>query len=746
MISHWSFSASPPVAALALAGWVACVWLAILQWRRRGRGARLAAIEGTRLLAVSLVCFALFKPEIVQEIPHTEQPKVVILRDLSGSMATRDVLTPPGPSTTTTTTTIGTVPSPLVQTRAAWLADNATPARWQPIAVKGQLAIENFGAPPPPDSTQEDGTDLDTALSRVLARTENLKAVLLLSDGDWNLGQSPLVAATRYSARAIPIYTIGVGSEVPLPDLILDHSDVPAYGLLGDQITIPFHIRSHLNREVHSAVVLSGIGGELARKSVTIPAFGDVADSLVWTPSDPGDYNLLLHLPVEPDEAIPDNNDQHFRIAVRTEKLKVLLVDSLPRWEYRYLRNALMRDPGVDLQALLFHPGLPPGTGLDYIQSFPAGKDQLSQYDVVFLGDVGVGGGELTNDDLSGIRALVEQQGSGLVLIPGSRGRELTLAQSPLNDLLPVDFDPSQPAGLGTQSESHIALTAQGRGHLLTLLAPDDATNAAIWRNLPGFYWCAAVTDTRPGAAVLAVHSSLRNDEGRIPLLVTRPFGNGKVLFMGTDGAWRWRLGVEDKYHYRFWGQVIRWMAHQRHLAQGQRIRLAFSPETPRAGDTVSLVATVFDDAGFPVTAGNVSARIVAPSGSSERLDLTPVPGGWGVFKADYTPRLSGRLHVIVKNDSGGQQLETDLNVERSSREKIGDPANLAILRDIASLTRGLAGTTADLDAILAKIALLPEPRPIEQRIHLWSEWYTAVALLTLFAAYWTARKLTGLT
>ena len=80
------------------------------------------------------------------------------------------------------------------------------------------------------------------------------------------------------------------------------------------------------------------------------------------------------------------------------------------------------------------------------------------------------------------------------------------------------------------------------------------------------------------------MHSSLRNDEGRIPLLVTRPYGNGKVLFMGTDGAWRWRLGVEDKYHYRFWGQVIRWMAHQRHLAQGERIRLSFSPETPRTG------------------------------------------------------------------------------------------------------------------------------------------------------------------
>ena len=30
-------------------------------------------------------------------------------------------------------------------------------------------------------------------------------------------------------------------------------------------------------------------------------------------------------------------------MSVRVEKLKVLVVDSLPRWDYRYLRNALAR-------------------------------------------------------------------------------------------------------------------------------------------------------------------------------------------------------------------------------------------------------------------------------------------------------------------------------------------------------------------------------------------------------------------
>src|SRR6185369_5876434 len=117
------------------------------------------------------------------------------------------------------------------------------------------------------------------------------------------------------------------------------------------------------------------------------------------------------------------NNEQNFRINVRVETLKVLVVDSLPRWEYRYLRNALARDPGVEMQCLLFHPGLSSGGGRNYLPSFPGTKEALSRYDVVFLGDVGIGQNELTDQDAELLKGLVEQQGSGLVFVPGRRAR-----------------------------------------------------------------------------------------------------------------------------------------------------------------------------------------------------------------------------------------------------------------------------------------------------------------------------------
>lgn len=728
MTQHWSFNITALFIVITLLAWLVSAGASWLQWRRRGGGARVLVMEVLRLLIISLVCVMLFKPELVKEIPHTQPPHVVILSDASGSMLTRDV----------------TLDDRSVVTRADWLKNNTGPDRWKPLAAKGKVTQENFAAPPAKPSADA-GTDLNDAVTKLLAKTDNLKAVLILTDGDWNIGDSPVAAATKFSARDIPIYSVGIGGETPLPDLVLEHSSTPAYGILGDQITIPFKIQSFLSRQVETTVSMSDMHGVVTRKAVTIPAFGQVSDSMVWMPTQAGDYDLEVKLPVEADEAIPDNNVQDFRISVRPETLNVLVVESAPRWEYRYLRNALQRDPGVHLETLLFHPGMPVGTGRDYIPSFPAGKEQLSKFDVVFLGDVGVGDGELSPADLEGIRALVEQQGSGLVFMPGARGRELTLVNSAVGDLLPVDMDASKPAGNPTESESQIILTSEGRGSLLTMLSADEATNAEIWKNLPGFYWSAAVSKSRPGSEVLAVHSTMRTDSGRIPILVTRPFGNGKVLFMGTDGAWRWRRGVEDKYHYRFWGQVVRWMSHQRHLAAGEHIRMSFSPENPRTGDTVFLLATVFDTNGFPIDKGNVTAQITSPDGSSERIDLNAVPGGWGVFKAEFVPRSGGKYNVAVSNEPGGQKLSAPVLVEQPTVEKVGQPGNFAILREMAEITHGASGNVSQLDEIVRKIALLPEPKPIEQRFRLWSEWWAGAALVFLLAAYWTFRKLSGM-
>ena len=249
-------------------------------------------------------------------------------------------------------------------------------------------------------------------------------------------------------------------------------------------------------------------------------------------------------------ELLTDNNQQTAPISIREEKLRVLVIESTPRWEYRYLRNALSRDSEVDVSCLLLHPSLSKqgGGNQDYIKQFPTGLEELAVFDVVFLGDVGLGEGQLTAQQCRRLKGLVEHQASGLVFMPGMDGRQFSLLETELSELYPVVLDAAQPSGWGSRTPQHFELTELGRRSLLTRLADTPAENFEVWEGLPGFQWYAPVLRARPGSEVLAVHHDNSNQYGRLPLLATRTLGAGKVLFMGPmvhgAGARGWKTNT----------------------------------------------------------------------------------------------------------------------------------------------------------------------------------------------------------
>ena len=111
-----------------------------------------------------------------------------------------------------------------------------------------------------------------------------------------------------------------------------------------------------------------------------------------WKPDKPGEVRLTLTVPKTGGERFLDNNSIEAPLAIRKEQLHVLVIESFPRWEYRYLRNALERDPGVEREL----PAVSSRTRRSAVRAavisrrFPRTR-QLTKYDVVFLGDVGTG-------------------------------------------------------------------------------------------------------------------------------------------------------------------------------------------------------------------------------------------------------------------------------------------------------------------------------------------------------------------
>lgn len=709
-------------------------------WRQSGYSTTRGLQELLRLFIVGFVALLLNQPEWIEQYQPESKPTVLVLWDDSHSMQTQDAsnLTTAGPITRSQAIEA-------LKSESAWIGD----------AIENrEVIIQAVGASQVAAGQEPSGTDLSEPLLKATINVDQLLAVVLMSDGDWNTGQPPVDAAARLKLKGVPLHTVAVGSPSRLPDIDLISIEPPTFGIVDKPVRIPLTIESSLPREFVTTIKLQVSNGETLTRDLRVAPMGRTNDSFSWSPKATGDYTLTVTVPEHADEAIFDNNAKSSPIAIRKERLKVLIVESFPRWEYRYLRNALSRDPGVEVACLLFQTGLEKvgGGSVDYIKVFPESIEELSEFDVVFLGDVGLELGQLTEEHCARLKGLVEHQASGLVFIPGIHGRQFELIETDIGELMPVVLDPVQPGGWGSRTPGHFELTARGRRSLLTRLADAEnnadrraGSNADVWENLPGFQWYAPVVRAKAGSDVLAVHREMTNEFGRLPLLATRTFGTGKVLFMGTDGAWRWRKGVEDKYHYRFWGQVVRWMAYQRNMAEGETMRFIYSPDQPKLDQVMTLRAHVMDDTGEPLQSGEVVVMIRSPAGETESVRLRSEGEDWGAFEGRFTPDQPGNHRVTVACQQTTATLETNFFVHGNQQEPIGKPARPDVLEELSRVAGGLSTSSQDVSTIVESLASLPDPPPIMRRSQLWSHPATAAFLVFLLGVFWIWRKLSGL-
>ncbi|QQL43793.1 VWA domain-containing protein [Sulfuriroseicoccus oceanibius] len=733
-MTEFAFASGSTLKIIAACVMVAFLVVAWLSWARSGKSRRTLITEALRLLVAALACITLLQPELRTTDQPTTKPTIAVLVDESGSMDTLDVAALDAEQNRTVTS------------RRAFVETVREDRFWNDLESDNNLVFEPFSAVPQDNAAESTaGTNLNSALKDTAERHSNLRAVVVLSDGDWNEGGDPIQGAAGLAAQGVPVFGVGVGAPNRLPDLDVISVSAPAFGVVGDKMQINFTIRNSMSTAVTTVVTLNAENQPPVTKSITLPALRETSGSLFWTPSREGDTTLALDVPVQEGELITENNRRLVQVSARKETIKVLVIDSYPRWEYRFIRNALYRDPGVEVNSILLNgeKGVVTG-GAGYLDKFPSDLKDLSTYDVVFLGDVGVNPDQLTEEQATLLKQLVEQQASGLVLIPGRRGNQASLMDTPLASLIPVVLEDNRDQGVAAADASNLALTSGGRQNLLTMLVRDERTNPDVWKNLPGFFWHAPVIKAKAGADVLAVHSTTKNDHGRLPMLVTTTAGTGKVLYLGIDSAWRWRKGVEDLYHYRFWGQVARWMSYQRKMAEGESLRLFMNPANPEPGTTLTLNANAYDANGVPLTRGEVIVDVTAPNGAVRRIEMTPSAGGFGAFFSTLRLDEPGEHTFTASTPSTGESVTTTVHVQGGNREQPGQPARPDVLDQISRITGGSVAAPEELPALIRELGQLKPKPPVVRTTALQFTWWWLALFIVCASGFWIARKWDG--
>lgn len=580
-------------------------------------------------------------------------------------------------------------------------------------------------------------------------RGQPLAGIVLVTDGVNNSGSQPLDAAATARAEGVPVYVYGVGITSPR-DIIVQNLFAPDVTFVKDEVPLTVRVRAQgLSGE--SAELQLKLGAQvLASRTLTFTNDSELVVPLKFTPDTLGEFELTASIEARSDEAVKDNNSRTQRIKVIDSKIKVLLVDQTPRWEFKYLQMLLLRDRRVELKCFLAEGDKAISRVPDspYLPEFPARRDELFKYDLVILGDLDPK--ILTAQHQENLNKLVSDFGGALVVLAGKRHMPAQYRRAALEKLLPVEFDP---APLDTRNDPvaerpiKLQLTAAGRASAMLRLSDREEENAQMWAQLPPIFWSARVTRAKPAAEVLVVDPDVSKESrfGKMPVIASQQYGLGQVLFVGTDNFWRWRKNAGDFFHTAIWGQIAQRVSIQRLLGVSRRTQLSGDRQNYMTGDRVTVFARLYTGAGYePVDEPSVRGSFGLKNGQGPRTELTlrPVPDQPGMYRGEFIATGVGAFGFSVENDP---QTILDFNVAEPQFEFGETAMNEPMLKQLASTTGGQFFREENLyqlpDAIRAKTERVQSPLEVE----LWASPLYFLLLLGIVTAEWVLRKLSHL-
>ena len=583
-------------------------------------------------------------------------------------------------------------------------------------------------------------------------------AIVALTDGITTEGAALEEGAASAARRGVPLFLVAVGDDVPVRDVKLSDLLVDDLVFVGDIL----HFEARLSATGlagEKASILLRKEGEpepLASQTVTLEPDGHARTVRVThRPQSVGQFRYTLEVEPIEGELQTENNRQQRSVTVSDEKIRVLLVQAYPSFEFRYLWNMLTRsETSVELHAVLQQadPELPrpdadAESGEPVMRPFPLRREELLSYDVIIFGDVQPS--LISESLLEGIAEFVDRPGQGgaVVFIAGPRFTPAAYRDTPLARLFPCDPGavrlpvPDEPIEQGFSM----------RPTELGLLSPpmqlelDPVENARTWGNLPPLYWFAELGDLKPGVRVLAVHPTATDSRGQpLPLVCIQYVGSGKVLMHATDETWRWRWRAGDVHFQRYWVQMLRYLARSKLTAENRGMVLATDRREYTRGEPVRLRVRFPDESLAPPEDDGVTVVLEHAGHQTRRVQLERSPGRRGTFETTVNRLGVGSHHAWVAAPTlPGAAPSLDFSVVAPPGEFQQTQTDLAALRQAARLTGGKVYSLEQATRLhrdlppgrQVPIEPLP-PRP------LWNQWPLLLVFLLLLASEWILRKL----
>lgn len=753
--------------------------------RRRGQGLAWLMLV-PRFAAIALLSILLLQPTRSHEEENHEERTVAVVLDSSASMDLPARLAPDDDRTRrqiannllkdAADSSDGLLAQLKERYQVAFYQMNATA---RPVAQDDVVTVDAEQPVLPIDQSADlaQSTNFAAALRRINGDipSSSLSGVVLLTDG-CDHSDSDVRDSVRYlETNEIPLSSVRIGSDEPVRDAEVVTLQAPSQIYFGDELTLQAVVRADQFQGQTATVRLLENDDVVEERKLDITS--DRHRETIRFRHEPKEarlHSFRVELLGLTDDETPENNVANSQVWVSKDRIRVLIVEDRPRWEFRYLRNLFAgRDRSVFLQAVLLQPDRLAGVPDSLVKqasalrafddcnanALPANESEWLKFDVIILGDVDPI--RLGPDSPRILETFVQDHGGSLVVVSGPNHMPHSYVNTPLRDLLPTKIaDRKLISAVSGQGSVRFRPTAEGLDHVV--LQRTGMNTERAWNSFPDLSWQHPASEAKVGATVLA-YAANRNIDADVEqqrkraLMLWHRAGAGKVLQLNFDESWRLRYGIGDRLHHQFWGQIVRWCASDRLSVGTDFVRMGTDNVMYRVGETIKVRARLLDAQRNPVVDGEVQAVLLKDDEIVQSVELTPDPMKSGLLTGEIRDLKKGGGYRV---ELAGQEVEQLLQLESPNAESIGLDigvkaiatsnesldvvADETVLRQLADWTGGIVTSPDHADQILNSLG----PESFFQRrkwtTPLWNTWPVIFTFLSCLSFEWIFRKMNG--
>lgn len=528
---------------------------------------------GLRSVIASFIAFLLLGPIVKQINNLFEKPIFIVVQDNSASV-----------KEASDTSSLARLEQKILETEKI-LSEKGYESSLQDLSGQN---VEGF-------KYQASTSDLNNALKRISNKYEgrNVAGVILVSDGLYNAGLSPL-----YSSYNFPIHTVGVGDTSQRSDISIKNIAYNKIAYQGNKFPLRAEVQiKNLGSQAVTAT-LTKRGKTIDKQTKNTSGDQLIAFDFQPQADDQGIQRYDIQIDVNPNEYNKRNNHSSVFVEVVEGKKKILVVAAAPHPDVKALREVIEKNSNYEF--MLHMPG---------IRELQASVLRPDQIDLVIF--------HQSPDARGKTNALFQdfaKSKTSMLLILGQQTDLSQLAKQnmPIRfENTPRDFDDVTP--VSNPAFSSFTLTPESNS-ILASYPPVSVHYAKI---------------QIPPSAKPLLFQRVGSVSTEKPLLAVDQSDSRKIGFMLGEGLWRWRLNEFDRTENtvafdEVFGKLIQFLSttDDKRKFRSYPVQQEFSDTEP-----VVFESQVYNDIFEPVYGNTIEIEITEESGRKSDYTYVTSPG-----------------------------------------------------------------------------------------------------------------------